>query len=273
MKQKVSYFRASFLSVMLHLLIAAVLVVSFTPDIEPMLANFVPSQEPIEIVRAVTVDAAKLEAEIASLKSAEVQKQDAERARLRELEQQMENARREREQEEARLNALKAQQAEQKRQAEAEMAALTEQRREEEKQLAQQRELAQQLAAEAEQAAIEAQRLREIDEAAAAAQRAEARAQTLQSETARYIAIIRQKVEDNWLRPPGSEVLSCQVLVRVMPTGEVFDAKVVQSSGSSAFDRSALAAVQKASPLPVPTDAELFESFRELNLPFRPAVS
>ncbi|QLH41403.1 MAG: cell envelope integrity protein TolA [Coxiellaceae bacterium] len=45
---------------------------------------------------------------------------------------------------------------------------------------------------------------------------------------------------------------------------------MVRSSGNSALDNSAVSAVFKTSPLPVPTDAELFDKFRELRLTVRP---
>jgi colicin import membrane protein len=48
------------------------------------------------------------------------------------------------------------------------------------------------------------------------------------------------------------------------------DVKISRSSGNDALDRSAMAAVFKASPLPVPTDPTLLASFRELNLILRP---
>jgi colicin import membrane protein len=65
--------------------------------------------------------------------------------------------------------------------------------------------------------------------------------------------------------------LSCIIRVKLLPGGDVIDATVVEGSGDAAFDRSAEAAVRRASPLPLPADRELFdEHFRTFNLHFKP---
>jgi len=92
-----------------------------------------------------------------------------------------------------------------------------------------------------------------------------------QSELTRYEALIRQRVERNWVRPAGwTRDMECIVRVRLLPTGEVITATVIRSSGSVAFDRSVENAVQKAAPMPLPEDKALFDHFRELELRFRP---
>jgi len=60
------------------------------------------------------------------------------------------------------------------------------------------------------------------------------------------------------------------VEVRLLPGGDVVpgSVQVVQSSGNDAFDRSVVAAVYKATPLPVPS-GRLFEQFREPNFKFK----
>lgn len=92
-----------------------------------------------------------------------------------------------------------------------------------------------------------------------------------QSEIARYEELIRQKVGRNWHRPSQSATgLSCVARLRIAPGGEVLSAVIVRSSGDAAFDRSVEAAVLRATPLPVPADAALFEHFRDLELKFKP---
>lgn len=92
-----------------------------------------------------------------------------------------------------------------------------------------------------------------------------------QSEIVRFEALIRQKVERNWLRPAQSPSgLSCVVRLRIAPGGEVLSAVIVRGSGDAAFDRSVEAAVLRASPLPVPSDLSVFEHFRDLELKFKP---
>jgi colicin import membrane protein len=101
--------------------------------------------------------------------------------------------------------------------------------------------------------------------------RASARSAKRATEADKYKAAIRQKVERNWVRPAASRKgLQCTVRVRLIPGGEVLEAKVVRSSGDAVFDRSVESAVHKSSPLPLPEDAELFEHFRDIEFIFRP---
>ncbi len=92
------------------------------------------------------------------------------------------------------------------------------------------------------------------------------------AEIAKYEALIKQKVERSWSRPPNVEKgKECTIRVRTVSSGEVVSAVVVRSSGNPAFDRSAEVAVQKATPLPLPEDKKLFEeNFREFEFKFRP---
>lgn len=83
---------------------------------------------------------------------------------------------------------------------------------------------------------------------------------------------IQREVFGAWTRPinatPG---LKCAIQVKMLPSGDVMDAVVIQSSGDPIFDRSAESAVRKASPLPVPQDKELFNSnFRVFSFIFKP---
>jgi len=92
-----------------------------------------------------------------------------------------------------------------------------------------------------------------------------------QSALAEFIPYIQDKIQRNWLRPPGSPAgLSCLVKVRLIPGGDVASVSVIRSSGDSVFDRSVEQAVRKASPLPLPQDAKLFTHFREINFNFDP---
>ena len=116
-------------------------------------------------------------------------------------------------------------------------------------------------------AEAEAARRKEAEQALQA-QLAEEQAQHALSE---YIPHIQAKIQRNWLRPPGSSAgLSCMILVKLIPGGEVVDAKVVRSSGDPLFDRSVETAVLKASPLPLPQDTAMFKHFREIQFVFIP---
>ena len=84
-----------------------------------------------------------------------------------------------------------------------------------------------------------------------------------------WIDKIRAKIRGNIVLPPGMQGNpEALVLVTQLPTGEVLDAKLVISSGHTAYDDAVLRAILKSSPLPKPDTAGLFE--RELKLTFHP---
>ena len=84
-----------------------------------------------------------------------------------------------------------------------------------------------------------------------------------------YIAQIKDKIERNWLRPPGTASgRKCVVRVSQIPGGEVVQAEIQTSSGNIAFDRSVEEAVLRSSPLPVPKDPSLFD--RHIVITFEP---
>ena len=86
-----------------------------------------------------------------------------------------------------------------------------------------------------------------------------------------YIAQIKDKIERNWLRPPGTALgLECIVRVSQIPGGEVVQAEIQTSSGDVAFDRSVEEAVLRSSPLPVPEDPSLFD--RHIVIIFEPEI-
>lgn len=84
-------------------------------------------------------------------------------------------------------------------------------------------------------------------------------------------AQIEAKLNRLWRRPMGAPAgLACVIHVKTVPGGEVVTARVIKSSGNPTFDRSAERAVLKASPLPVPSDPELYPTFRNFDFRFRP---
>ncbi len=86
---------------------------------------------------------------------------------------------------------------------------------------------------------------------------------------ATWIDKIRAKIRGNIVPPPNIQGNpEALVLVTQLPTGEVLEAKLVFSSGHTAYDDAVIRAILKSSPLPKPDSAALFE--RELKLTFRP---
>ena len=87
-------------------------------------------------------------------------------------------------------------------------------------------------------------------------------------------ATIRAAVINRWTRPPSARNGMVSVLsIQLVPTGEVVGVSVLQSSGNSAFDRSAMNAVERAGRFPEVAKLEdrIFEaSFRRFQLIFKP---
>lgn len=200
---------------------------------------------------------ARLEAE--KQRQTELKRKQEEEARRKKEEEQRRAEEQKRREEEARQKAeaeKKRKEEEARKKAEAEKKRKEEERKRaeaERRRKAAEEQLQQQLAAE-EQARVEA-----------------ARAARAASEADKYRALIRQKVSRYWNRPPGAKSgLRCTVRVRLAPGGEVLQATVVQGSGNPVFDRSVEAAVFKASPLPISSDPDLFEYFREIEFVFNP---
>ncbi len=214
---------------------------------------------------------------------AAAQKRLAEEAEKQRLAEEAEQKRLAEEAEKQRL----AEEAEQKR-----LAAEAEKRRLEEeaerRRLAEEAERRRKEEAERERQRQEAERQRQEDierqrqenerirrEAEAAARRAEIGAEDARLAAVdagaleRYMFALQQKVERNWVKPasagPG---LECVVSVRQLPGGEVVDVTIGACNGDAAVKRSIEAAIYKASPLPLPSDPNLFE--RNLRFTFKP---
>ena len=91
------------------------------------------------------------------------------------------------------------------------------------------------------------------------------------TEIERFMALIKLRIENLWRIPPKSDHLSITLRIRLLPNGELSSVEVIKSSGSSAFDRSAVLAAKSVSRYPVPDDTRIFEkNFRQFNMAFRP---
>lgn len=111
---------------------------------------------------------------------------------------------------------------------------------------------------------------------AEAAQRAAAQQAAAEGErlAASYAALIQQTVIRYWSRPPSARNNMEAVLsIQLIPTGDVVSVSVLRSSGDSAFDRSAIAAVERAGSFPELKNLpprEFERNFRRFRLVFRP---
>ncbi len=87
----------------------------------------------------------------------------------------------------------------------------------------------------------------------------------------RYKALIINAISQQWILPDHIDNrLSSQFRIRLAPNGTVLEVTLTRSSGDPILDRSAQSAIYKASPLPVPSDPEMFNVFRDISLTVRP---
>lgn len=99
----------------------------------------------------------------------------------------------------------------------------------------------------------------------------EIKEQKLRGVVDKYKALILQAIGQQWRVPPNANKKRfAELLIRLMPGGVVLEVQLTKSSGEEALDRSARAAVFKASPLPVPDDHDSFEPFRQFVLKVKP---
>lgn len=90
----------------------------------------------------------------------------------------------------------------------------------------------------------------------------------------KYKALILQAISQHWLIPANADKKRfAELLIRVAPGGMVLDVQLTKSSGDDALDRSARAAVWKSSPLPVPTNPDDFEPFKQFVLKVKPSFA
>ncbi|HEX7966154.1 MAG TPA: cell envelope integrity protein TolA [Gammaproteobacteria bacterium] len=87
-----------------------------------------------------------------------------------------------------------------------------------------------------------------------------ARNSRLASLASQYVALIKQKVTNNWIRPPSTpDNLNCVVLVSQVQGGTVTDVNFGDCNGDDVVRESIRTAVYRASPLPAPPDPSLFD--------------
>ena len=270
-----------FFTLLLHAVVIVLLLVSFsfTPELKPV--------KEISIVSAVTVDKVKVEEEIKRLKQEDEKKQK----RAEDLEKKLEAEKKKAEEiknqrleeEKQLLNARKQKEEEQKKHEEMQqkVVELEQQRKLEEEKKTQ---------AEAEKKRVEEEKKKkavDLKKKEEEKKRQEAE-QTMQEQLEEEEKKAREEADQKLVSALGSEIhdkiaryfnlsglpgnLSCKLRVNLLPGGEVVGVSILESSGNDIFDRRALTAVQKASPLPVPQDAETFErlNLRDSTFIFKP---
>jgi colicin import membrane protein len=92
-------------------------------------------------------------------------------------------------------------------------------------------------------------------------------------EIGKYKGLIESKIKQHVNKQlcGSSQSLEVNFKISLMPTGEVMGhPKFIKGSGIPACDEAIERAILESQPLPVPTSADLFSQFRDLNLVFRP---
>ena len=262
---------------LLHVALFAALIVGL-PLSRPVVPE-VGTRAPVQAVAVSEADLrAAVEAREAQARRAREEearrRQEAERQRQAELREQRERTEAE---QQARAEAEQRVQAE--RQAREQQAA-------DERRKAEEARKAEQARREAEaKAKAEAEARRKAEEAARAEAQAQAQRQAQLAaeveaeqrrlrlqESAEYnawLGSIQDQVARNWNRPPSARPgLECEVRVGLIPGMQVVSAEIVACNGDDAVRRSIIAAVERASPLPRPSDPALFE--RSIVFVFKP---
>ena len=239
-----------------------VLTVVQPPMVKAILVNENPqvrNEDLLEQQRLVRLDEQRRQEDARRQAREQEQRQQAAAEEQQRRQQQEAEAQRQREQETAAQRERQQQEAEQRRQQE--LAAEQERKQQAEAESQRQRELA-----------AEQERRRQAE--AAATQAAAEAARTEQEMVMSYTSVIHDLVQQNWSRPPSARNGMTSVLrIRMVPTGDVLDVEIVQSSGDPAFDRAAEQAVfrvgqfRELQGMPI----NLFNNnFRSFLLTFRP---
>lgn len=262
-----SYGVAVVLSLLLHLLMLALLMINWNSDATikrlppvPISAALVPlpesSSAAVEKQQAAQAQRqAEARRQTEARKRAEAKKQAEAKQRL----------------EEERRKALALKQAEEKKQQQL-LREQEEARRRQKEQERLQRE--QRVRVEQEQRRREQEAL---EQAIALEQQEIENAQQLagdQLEQARYAALIQSLTSQYWNRPPSARNnMMTEIRISLSPTGDVLEISMVKSSGSDEFDRSVIQAIRRAAPFSELKNLErrIFDQyFRRITFRFRP---
>lgn len=288
--------RSFLLSLSLHLLLLAVMLLGLSRPQQPIIVN-----KGEKIIHAVAVENTQVKAAEKKIEDQKLQKQiqqqQAEAEKQKQLQEQARQAEAKRLAEQKQIEDAKI--AEQKKVEEEKAIALKKQKDEAEKKRLAELEKQKKIEEEklkkikakeaadklkAQKAAEEAKKLKEQQqkqfEAAAALQKkiaakqaeiAQQRSEAINGIVDQYTGLILEAIGQNWLVPPGTNPsLVTQLAISLGAAGKVSNVQIVKSSGNALLDQSAVAAVYKASPLPLPTDPDAAAMFKQFSLTLKP---
>jgi len=286
------------LSLVLHLVAGALLIFSFefTPQPKTQI------RKDINVVQAVAIDKKQVELELVRIRKIEEDKHKKEKKRLDDLEKKAKNLENKRKAEEKKLaetKKKKEQEQKKRKEEQARVAKLEKEKTElekkrqlEEKKIKEAEQKAEKLKAEEiarkekeaeEKIAAEEKRRKEAEEAerkhrekeladAVAEEEAAEQAEEDQVLSSRIESNITRSIERKFNTVGLADGLECVLRVRLVPGGKVINVSIESSSGDDIFDRRAVIATQKASPLPIPDDIATFErlGLRDNTIRFKP---
>lgn len=225
-------------SVLLHSGVVLLLILSFHwgSSTLPSLGGRNPEAEPVQ---ATVVDQALIDQQMAMLK-AEQQKKQQEQQQL-----------------EQNISSLKQQQATAQQQLNQQLTDLQKQAQSEQDKLAKLKAEDAALQKKRETADTAARRKQLQDEIAGEEKARDTRLAGLNQQ---YVALIKQKVTNNWISPASTpDNLKCTVLVSQVPGGDVTNVDFGDCNADDTVRESIRTAVYRASPLPPPPDPSLFD--------------
>ncbi|TNF69644.1 MAG: cell envelope integrity protein TolA [Gammaproteobacteria bacterium] len=259
---------ALFVSVILHL-IAAILLVIFLTNDQPQKKRTVSiSVNPVanqSIVQASVVSSKAVNNELNRLDQIKEQKRQAEIQKQKQIQRQKYLQEQKRKKALAQAKAKAKLEAQKKKQ-------LAEKKRQDElkKQKEDQAKKQQQLDS------LKNLGLADIDQQITQANNAQRQAQIkaqnqqrLATEADRYKALIKQVIQSNWTDPESlSEDNVVWLKISLNLNGDVQSVSIYKSSGNAIFDRQAILAVKKAQQLPMPQSETLKKQFQNITLSF-----
>lgn len=261
-------------AIIVHLLAFAAIGISFKSS-DPNIS----AVKKEKVIEAVAVNESKIEEEIKKLRQADKRK---ERENKR-LQNKAQKAKSDRRKEEKKLKALKKKQKEQERinkdkriKENKRLAALEKKTKAQERQAQKTQDKLNKLEKERQEKKAllekeENERKAKIAEKKRLVEKQQREKQN-NIDVDKYRALIKGKITSKWIIPASYQTgMKCEVLVRLIPSGDVVSVYISKSSGNSSFDRSVEQAVKKSSPLPLPASSKnLFNEFREVRLVFSP---
>ncbi|QDP02934.1 cell envelope integrity protein TolA [Thalassotalea sp. PS06] len=292
---KQTYSIALSVALMLHIGLGAALLINadFSPKPVAM------PQPSMPVIDAVVVDQSKLQKQVEKLEQQKAAAKEREDKRIKELERRAAEAQKKRQQEAERIKRLevekrKADDAAKKAKAKADAEEKARRKKEQERQQAEKaaadakakRLKEEEAAKKAEEARkqreaeerrrkkeaaerAEQQRMLEQQMAEEMQRRQQARNQQVLTEVQKYVALITQTIQRNFIMDENTmKGKSCDLRIKLAPSGFVIS--VTPTKGDQIVCQEAVKAVNKAGTLPVSKDPDVFEKMSLINLKYAP---